>query len=97
MRRRTILFLAICNLLIIVITACGGGTTASGGSGNEVHTQGRNFVQSSVTINKGSSLTIIDDDGTPHIIQNGTWSNGVAKPGRESGAPSVNVQLNGNG
>lgn len=55
-----------------------------------------NFVQASITIVKGSSLTLVDDASTIHIIQNGTWANSTAKPLKETGVPSVNVQLNGN-
>jgi hypothetical protein len=37
-----------------------------------------------------------DDSLTPHIIANGTWENGTAKPAGEPGAPEVrDVQING--
>lgn len=53
-----------------------------------------NFVQSSVTISKGSSVTLVDDAAVVHIIANGSWNNGVAVPKQESGAPTVsNVQF----
>lgn len=54
-----------------------------------------NFLQSSVTVPKGSMLMLIDDQQVEHIIQNGTWANGNPKPGKESGAPDVNVTFNG--
>jgi plastocyanin len=56
------------------------------------------FLQSSITINKGESVTLIDDDPvTPHIISNGTWENETAKAAIEPGAPKVqNVQINAN-
>jgi plastocyanin len=55
-----------------------------------------NFEQSSVTISKGSSLTLVDDAAVIHIIQNGSWENGNAKPATEPGAPKVNQQFSGN-
>jgi len=55
------------------------------------------FVQKTVAIKKGDSLTLVDDVATIHIIQNGTWaSNGVRKEGKEPGAPTVQVQFQGN-
>jgi len=56
------------------------------------------FLQSSVTISKGSSLNLIDDVPVLHIIGNGSWVNNVIKPARESGAPVVtNLQFNAAG
>jgi plastocyanin len=56
-----------------------------------------NFVQSSITISKGATLQLIDDGQYTHILANGSWVNGVAKPAKEPGAPTVNnLQINGN-
>jgi plastocyanin len=56
------------------------------------------FLQSSVTISKGSSLTLIDDVPVLHIIGNGSWVNNAIKPAREAGAPVVNnLQFNAAG
>src|SRR5436190_15398323 len=55
----------------------GGGGSSSGSNaasaGNTVHMSDTNFLESTVTITKGSKLTLIDDTATPHIIQNGSW------------------------
>ena len=82
-------------LLTVLVIACG---SSSGGGGGTVtvHTSGPSFTQASVTLSKGESLTIVDDDGAMHKIANGTWNNGVAQPMTEPGAPMVNVTLNGN-
>ena len=64
-------------------------------NGLTVHMDATNFVKSSVTIPKGSSLTLVDDVAVPHIIQNGTWNNGTAQPKQEAGAPKVDASLNG--
>ena len=57
---------------------------------------GASFVQSSLTINKGESINLVDDVPVQHIIKNGTWDGNTPKPNAESGAPSVDVTLNGN-
>jgi plastocyanin len=72
------------------------GTTYTNGMPT-VHMMGAgNFLQSSVTIPKGSKLLLVDDVTSLHILANGSWQNGAAKPANESGAPRVNnVQVNG--
>jgi plastocyanin len=100
------MMLALLALGSILLAACarpgtpeanqGGGTpSGGGGAGASVHMGATNFLQSSVTISKGSKLTLIDDQQVEHIIDNGTWVNGTAKPGKEPGAPTVNVTFNG--
>ncbi len=57
----------------------------------------QNFLQPSVTISKGSNLTLVDDTATVHIIANGSWVNGSPQPMQENGAPVVNnLPFNGN-
>jgi plastocyanin len=80
-------------IIALLLTACG----ASNGP-NPVHMSGNKFVQSSITIKKGESITLINDDlfGS-HTIANGNWNNGTAQPARETGAPVVNNrQIGGN-
>lgn len=107
MLRKWLLVLLTCSLITVAVVACsgkrdGGNNTGSGpATGNEantVHMDNSNFVQSSITIKKGESLTLVSDTAVPHIIANGTWENGTPKQTREPGAPDVkNVQINGNG
>jgi len=56
----------------------------------DVHLEGTSFDQTSVTIPKGGTVNLINDTGTVHIIQNGSWENGTAKSAVETGAPVVN-------
>ncbi len=74
--------------------ANGGGGVSTGDS-NTVHMGLVQFVQTSVTIAKGSKLKLVDDVAVPHIIQNGAWENGTANPSKETGAPTVNASYNG--
>ncbi len=72
------------------------GTTYTNGVPT-VHMSAGNFSQSSVTLPKGSKLLLVDDVAVLHILANGNWENGVPKPEKEPGAPTVNnVQVNSN-
>ncbi|HZO71396.1 MAG TPA: plastocyanin/azurin family copper-binding protein [Ktedonobacteraceae bacterium] len=78
-------------------TSQAGNTGGSASGGTEVHMGDANFVKNTVTISKGGSLLLIDDSSVPHIIQNGSWnSSNVAQPAKEAGAPTVQVQFQGN-
>ncbi len=82
--------LVVLSLITVLAVACGG----SGGGSTDDHMGNTNFLQSSVTISKGSSLNLIDDVAVTHIIGNGFWVNGTAKPSVEPGAPTVsNMQF----
>src|SRR5258708_9609919 len=72
-------------IITVLLVGCGGGSSTGP---NPVHMSGTNFAQNSITIKKGESITLINDDlfGS-HIIANGTWENGTAQPAREAGAP----------
>ncbi|MDQ2715874.1 MAG: hypothetical protein M3Z08_13270 [Chloroflexota bacterium] len=72
------------------------GTTYTNGIAT-VHMGAGSFLQSSVTITKGSQLLLVDDFPAVHILANGSWQNGTPQPAREPGAPAVgNIQVHGN-
>jgi plastocyanin len=81
-------------IIIVLLAACGSVSNDS----NPVHMSGSRFLQSSITIKKGESITLVNDDLVgSHVIANGTWVNNTARPVREAGAPSVdNVNIGGN-
>ncbi len=82
--------LVVLSLITVLAVAC---SSSSGGS-TDVHMGNTTFTQPSVTISKGSSLNLIDDVAVTHIIGNGSWVNGTAKPSTEPGAPTVsNMQF----
>ena len=101
MSKKLLALLMLCGAITLVLVACSvtgtsSGAASSGGSGKQVHMNDTNFIQASLTIKKGERITLIDDSLTPHIIANGIWENGTAKPAREPGAPEVkDVQING--
>lgn len=89
-----VLGIVLVTLLVQAVPAAGSTTTVNGEPG--VHMGVSNFVQTSVTISKGSKLLLIDDGSFPHILQNGQWENNTPHPAKEAGAPAVqNVQVNG--
>ena len=102
MNKKTGVILLLCSAALMQVVACSGisggttGNTSTRRSSDEVHMSAQAFVQSSITISKGSSLSLVDDVGVPHQIANGTWDNNTAQPLKEPNAPTVNVQLNGN-
>jgi plastocyanin len=102
MIKKIVVILLVCSAALMLFVACSGmpggtaGDTSTSGSGTEVHMGSQTFVQSTMTISKGSSLTLVDVVAVPHFIANGTWDNSIAKPVKETNAPAVNVQLTGN-
>ncbi len=107
MSKKIVSIFLLCCMLALTLVACGnsgpsnaagpGNSSPDGGSGNTVHMNNTHFLQSSITIHKGESITLVADTGVPHIIANGTWQNGEAQPAKEPGAPEINgVQINGN-
>lgn len=91
--------------LTVALTACGGTNSgANDAAGNAApgtptaHMSTTTFDPPSTTIQTGNSLTLVADTFAPHVISNGTWAQGTAKPGREPGAPEVTeLKIDGNG
>ena len=105
MSKKLFLLLLLSNTILILCAACAGinsntqsSSSTPSSAQNSVHTSDDMFVPSSITIKKGESIALVADTATPHIIANGMWDNGTAKPISEPGAHVVkDVQLNGNG
>lgn len=72
------------------------GGSGNGGGSTTVQMGLTNFQQTSITIPKGSMLTLQDTVAVPHIIENGSWSGSTPKPAKEAGAPTVNASFKGN-
>lgn len=91
MKKLFMTFVLLC-MTTVLLAACGGSSSSSGNASNgaTVHMGQTNFEQSSVTISKGGTLTLVNDTSSVHIIANGQWVNGVAQPKQEPGAPTVN-------
>src|SRR5581483_8957949 len=69
-------------------------TTTSSGVPT-VHLSAFNFAQSTVTVPKGSKLTIVDDGTFHHNLSTGTWVNGQPQPENQTGEPAVkNLDFN---
>lgn len=96
MTKKILVGFLVFSLLTVMLAACSIYDEASKPAGPEAHMAGASFLVSSVNIKKGDTLTLVDDASAQHIITNGTWDGNTPKPGTESGAPTVNVTLNGN-
>ena len=83
-------------LLTAMLTACSIYDEATVPQGPQAHMAGASFLETSVNVKKGDMLTLVDDATAQHIIKNGTWNGNTPEPKTESGAPSVDVTLNGN-
>ncbi len=95
--KRILAVLSIAAVLTIVLTACTITNEASQPQGPSVHMGSTNFLVNTITIKKGQELTLINDASDEHIITNGTWAGTTQKPGKEPGAPTVNLTFNGQG
>src|SRR5947209_7221257 len=96
MYKKILVGLVLLGILTTTIAACGIYDVSTVPTGPTVHMGGANFLQSSIKISKGQSINLIDDVAVEHIIKNGTWNGGSMVLKSESGAPNVNVTLNGN-
>lgn len=96
MYKKIFVGLLVFGVLTAILAACSIRDEASAPAGPEAHMSGASFVQSSVTLKKGDMLTLVDDVPVQHIIKNGTWKGNIPQTNVESGAPTVNVTLNGN-
>ena len=55
-----------------------------------LHMSASGFLQSSITISKGSKLLLVDDSSEKHDLFNGVWQNATPVVEQEPGAPLVN-------
>jgi len=87
--------LLVFGLMTALLTACSIKDEPAGTSGPQVHMTGFNFMQDSITINKGETLTLVNDVAAPHHIRNGSWIGATPEPKTENGAPSVDLTFMG--
>jgi len=65
-------------------------SATSNGQMPTVHMGVDDFAQSTITIPKGSTLRLVDDVQSLHVLFNGTWENKKPHMATEPGAPVVN-------
>lgn len=85
MRRALVLL----SLFLLILIGCS--VPAGIARANQVHMATHAFTVQSTAINKGESITLVNDSGLSHIVLNGSWVNGVAVPAQEPGAPVVDT------
>ena len=96
MYKKIIVGFLVCSLLTTLLAACAIYDEANVPQGPQAHMAGASFLVPSVNVKKGEMLTLVDDSSAQHIIKNGTWAGTTPKPKTESGAPTVDLTLNGN-
>ena len=66
--------------------------TANAGGEPTVHLGITSFLQTTVSVPKGSKLRIVDDGNFEHILSNGSWVDGQPQAEQQLGAPTVKNQ-----
>src|SRR6266852_446848 len=94
MYKKILVGLLVFGLLTTILAACAIRDEA-GTSGPDAHMGSATFVQPSVTINNGDSLTLVDGVAVEHIIETGSVSGTTQKPATVSGATALNTTCNG--
>lgn len=94
--KKLIAILLLFSSIAILFTACATGNADASNKPNTVHMKELVFSPTSITIEKGEKVNIVNDVPIGHIIANGTWQNSAPKAGKEPGAPQVNIQFTGN-
>jgi plastocyanin len=105
---RTLAFtLAAFALCSIFLAACirPGTVTSSGSSapaapacasGTTVKTSTNNFEQSCISLKKGETLTVAQDQASYHVLDFGQWNGSTAQPATPGGAPALkDLKLSG--
>ena len=68
MYKKVLLVTVVFGLLTILFAACTIRDSSQAAAGPAVHMGGADFLQKSVTIKKGESVTFVNDDTVPHNI-----------------------------
>ena len=94
--KRLLAAFVLLGFVVVLLTACDRASGSAAGP-NQVHMDDTKFQQSSITIKKGESITLVNDAISVHIISNGTWvDSSTPKDEKEAGAPTIsNVQIDG--
>ncbi|HZO71903.1 MAG TPA: plastocyanin/azurin family copper-binding protein [Ktedonobacteraceae bacterium] len=82
-------------LLTILFAACTIRDESTISSGPQVRMGASTFIDTTITIKKGESITLVDTSPATHIITNGTWDGSTQKAAKEAGAPTVNLTFAG--
>ncbi|QBD77950.1 hypothetical protein EPA93_18890 [Ktedonosporobacter rubrisoli] len=93
--KQVMLVLGIAAVLTLLLASCKIDDASALRSGPSVHMNSTNFVVSSVSIQKGQSLTLINDASDEHVITNGSWDGSVQKAAQEAGAPTIRLTITG--
>ena len=88
---RIVWIVFVLGIILVVNVACGAGDH------NVVHMSDINFLQSSISIYTGESVTLINDSSAVHMIDNGQWVDGLQRPSMDVGALKASSSISGYG
>jgi plastocyanin len=94
---KKLIFGMIAFALVTVLFAACSIKEAATSSGIDARMGASNFIDTSVTLQKGQSVTLVDEVAALHTITNGQWSGSQAKPAVEAGAPQVHFSISSAG
>ncbi len=92
------IFLAACTRPGTLSTSASSSTTSTNTcpSGTTVKTATNSFEQTCITLSKGGTLTIAQDQSSFHIFDYGQWSGTTQQPEKPAGVPTLkDLQLSG--
>lgn len=84
-------------LLTVLFAACSIKDAANLATGPKVKMGPSTFIDTTVTVPKGQSMTLVNTASDQHIIVNGEWQGAKQNPMTEPGAPKINDTIGGNG
>lgn len=82
-------------LLSVLFAACTIRDSATMNTGPAVKMGTSTFIDTTKTIKKGETLTLVNTASDQHIIVNGTWKGATPVTQQESGAPKVSLNVQG--
>jgi plastocyanin len=92
-KKQCMSFVSLLVVLMVLLSACGIGDSATQASGPQVRMGLSTFIDTSVTIQQGQSVVLVDTVSSTHVITNGTWDGSTPIARTEAGAPKINATV----
>jgi plastocyanin len=93
MAKKCVTFISLLVLATVLLTSCGIADNSAQSAGTQVRMGLSNFIDTTVTIQQGESVVLVDTVSSTHIITNGTWDGNTPIVKTEAGAPKINVTV----
>jgi plastocyanin len=93
MIKKCVTFISLLVLATVLLTSCGIADNSAQSAGPQVRMGLTTFIDTTVTIQQGESVVLVDTVSSTHIITNGTWDGNTPIAKTETGAPKINVTV----